>query len=279
MTPRNQVYSLRLPAEYEVDQDEFLARYLDVKPGHHVSMIGPNGSGKTTIGLKILAQLHTINPHTKGVALVMKPDKGPKGAPRGTTGDPTVSRLARRLGAPLTRSWPLHPGQKALHPAADTPFWLLWPKHTNDFRADRVRHRMLFEKALIDGYNSGRTFIFPDEVHSLVQELRLSDVLQHIWSKGRSMDTALVAATQRPAVVPRFMYSSARHLILWRDNDADARKRYAEISGMDPKRLLALNDGLRTHRMPNGNLVGEALYVHPETDTLACLIPTGGHPA
>lgn len=72
------------------------------------------------------------------------------------------------------------------------------------------------------------------------------------------------------------MYSAARHLALWRDPDADARKRYAEISGMDPRRLVALTDGLRSFRMPNGDIAGECLYVHPESDTLAVLMPTGG---
>lgn len=266
MAARSQTYPSRLPPEFTLDQDVFLADYFDAAPGHHVSMIGPNGGGKTTLGMKIMAKLHQLHPETTGVALVMKPHKGPKGSGRSVTGDPTVARLARALKSPMTRTWPPNPGAKVLHAKRETPFWTLWPIHSKDFRADLARHRYIFERALLDAYNDGRHYVFADEVHSLVNQLRLGDVLEHIWSKGRSMETALVAATQRPAMVPRFMYSSARHLFLWRDPDADARKRYAEISGMDPKRLVALTDGLRQH---------ECLYVHPESDTLACLTPGG----
>lgn len=276
----------RLPAEYELDLDDWIDNYMDIQPGHHLSLIGPNGTGKTTTGFQILNKLHEIHPQTNGLALVMKRDKGPKGAPRGTTGDMTVTRLARRYKAPITRDWPLRAGQKVMHPAKDVPFWVLWPRHSQDFRLDGPKHKAIHEKALVDGTNIGRRYTFADEVLGLVARLRLADILEYIWSQGRSSEHALIAATQRPAAVPRFMYSSARHLILYRDNDAEARKRYGEISGMDPKRLLALTDGLRAYRMrprpggdPRGDLVGEALYVHPETDTLAVLRPTGGRPA
>ena len=266
MATRTRVYPSRLPAEFTLGQDEFIDGYLDAKPGEHISLIGPNGGGKTTLGMKIMGQLHRLYPQTTGVALVMKPHKGPRGAGRGVTGDPTVARLARALKAPITREWPLSVGQKTLHGKEETPFWVLWPRHSDDFRLDRVRHAALFESALLDSYNKGRRWIFADEVFGLTNELRLQSVLEHIWSKGRSMETAIVGATQRPAGVSRFMYSSARHLFLWRDPDADARKRYAEISGMDPKALVALTDGLRRH---------ECLYVHPESQTLACLTPGG----
>lgn len=273
MATRTPVYPSRLPAEYELDQDTFVSDYLDVRPGHHISMIGPNGTGKTTLGFKLMNQLHLLHPQTSGLVLVMKRDKGPKGAPRGTTGDPTVSKLARRYGAPITRNWPLTVGQKALHPKEKTPFWVFWPKHSDDFRKDKVAHRIMFDDALSEGFKSGRRFVFADEVAGLAGRLRLGDALEHIWTQGRSSEYGIVGATQRPAGVPLYMYNSARHIFLWKDKDREARKRYAEISGMDPKRLLALADGLRSYRMPNGDMAGECLYVHPETETLAVLRP------
>jgi hypothetical protein len=147
---------------------------------------------------------------------------------------------------------------------AEPSFWTLWPKHSKDFRADRVYHYEVFQHALLHSYNEGNRWIFADEIYSLCAELKLDPELIHIWSKGRSMKTAIIGATQRPAFVPKWMYSSALHLFLWRDNDVDARKRYAEISGVDPKRVLALTDGLR-HR--------ECLYICPTTDTWATLTP------
>jgi hypothetical protein len=253
---------LRLPPEYQITQDEFVAHYWAPEPGQHVSLIGPNGVGKTTIGLKLLAQCTQLHPQTIGIALAMKPHRGPKSEGRKATGDATVARLTRALGGRVTRTWrPPWWQQIGREPA----FWTLWPKHSDEFRADLARHRELFERAILDSYNTGNRWIFADEIFSLVAELKLDPELIHVWSKGRSMKCAIIGATQRPAMVPRWMYSSAIHLFLWRDNDADARKRYGEISGIDPKRLTALTDGLRKH---------ECLYVCPSADIMACITPS-----
>lgn len=252
----------RLPQEYILPQDEFVADYLNPKPGEHISLIGPNGVGKTTIGLKVLGACTDLHPQTIGIALAMKPHRGPKADGRKSTGDPTVTRLTRALGGRVTRTW-RPPWWQTLF--RDEPrFWTLWPKHTKDFRADLPAHHEVFKNAILDSYNEGNRWIFADEIYSLVAELKLDPELIHVWSKGRSMKCAIIGATQRPAMVPRWMYSSARHLFLWREPDADARKRYAEISGVDPRRVLALTDGLRQH---------ECLYVHPESGTMACLTP------
>jgi len=252
----------RLPAEYHLPQDVFVEDYIELKPGQHASLIGPNGVGKTTLGMKLLKSATDQNPQTIGIALAMKPHRGPKSEGRRSTGDQTVANLTRQLGGRTTRTW--RPPWWQTMFQKEPAFWTVWPQHTKDFRADKPRHRAIFENALIDSYNEGNRWIFADEIFSLVAELKLDPELVHIWSKGRSMKTAIIGATQRPAMVPRWMYSSAIHLFLWRDNDAEARKRYGEISGIDPKKLTALTDGLRQH---------ECLYVCPTKDIMACLTP------
>jgi len=251
----------RLPAEYHIGQDEFISDYVAPEPGQHIAMIGPNGVGKTTIGMKLLAQCVALHPETIGLALAMKPHRGPKADGRRSTGDPTVARLTRALGGRITRQWRPHWRHNLM---GDPAFWTLWPKHTTEFRADVANHSAVFRDAIIDSYNEGNRWIFADEIYSLCAELKLDPELIHVWSKGRSMKCAIIGATQRPAFVPKWMYSSAKHLFLWRDPDADARKRYGEISGVDPRRVLALTDGLRKH---------ECLYVYPEGDVWATLTP------
>ena len=253
----------RLSGEYILPQDEFIADFFAPKPGQHISLIGPNGVGKTTIGLKLLAQCTALWPETIGLALAMKPHRGPEADGRKSTGDPTVATLTRSLGGRITRQWP-PPWWQTLF-QSEPAFWSVWPKHTENFRADLFAHRAVFEHAIIQSYNKGNRWIFADEIYSLCAELKLDPELVHVWSKGRSMKCAIIGATQRPAFVPKWMYSSAKHLFLWRDPDSDARKRYAEISGVDPKQVLALTDGLRQH---------ECLYVNPEANVWACLTPT-----
>lgn len=252
----------RLPASYHIPQDEFVTDFFAPEKGQHISLIGPNGVGKTTIGLKLLKSCTDQYPETIGVALAMKPHRGPKDDGRKSTGDPTVARLTNALGGRVTRSWP--PPWWQTFGRDEPAFWTLWPKHSKEFRADIARHHKIFGDAIIRCYNDGNRWIFADEIFSLTNELKLEPELVHVWSKGRSLKCAIIGATQRPAFVPRWMYSSAKHLFLWRDNDSDARKRYGEISGIDPKRILRLTDGLRKH---------ECLYVQPEKDILALITP------
>jgi hypothetical protein len=79
----------RLPAEYHLPQDVFVEDYIELKPGQHASLIGPNGVGKTTLGMKLLKSATDQNPQTIGIALAMKPHRGPKSEGRRAPRPPT----------------------------------------------------------------------------------------------------------------------------------------------------------------------------------------------
>lgn len=216
-----------VPAVLRIPGEDFYRDYLDVGSGEHVSLIGPTGTGKTTAAMQMLPVVLATNPHVRAVVLAMKPHKRPRKKGRPRTGDETLMRYAKRTGARIIRTWDAH----RLYPRAR--LFILWPAHRFDDH-DEYRQAEQFEACLRDTYRRGDWFVFADEVYSLTKELGLEQPLIRLWTRGRSMDAGLIAATQKPTHVPTWMWSMAQHLFLWHDPDAQARKRYGEIGGFDP---------------------------------------------
>lgn len=243
-------------------QDEFLAGYWAVDPGEHVSLIGPTGTGKTTLGMKLLAGATAQHTDMTGVVLAMKPHKRPpRPGERGRqTGDETVARLTRELGGKIVRSWPAPRRMPWDRPPA---FWTFWPEHTFDIDLDEARHSEAFGRLLVDRYKRGSSWVFADETYSLTHEMGLAKPLVTLWTKGRSMDCGLIAATQKPSHVPLWMYSQASHLFLWNDPDKRARQRLGEISGFDPAVIRSVVHQLNGH---------SCLYLRPRDRSMAILV-------
>lgn len=233
--------------------EEFFSGYLTLEPGQHITLIGPNGVGKTTVGFRLLSLGVELNPHTYGLALVMKKDRGAKepGQWRRPSGDETVTRLTKRYGGKIIRSYP------PMFTAGRPPFYSLWPPHTGDPQIDENRHFWTFRQALLGEYNRGNSWIFADEAFGLSDELALKRELIQIWSRGRSMKCGLIASTQRAAHVPLWMYSEAKHFFLWNMRDAGAFKRIREIGNVDPHLVQTTLSRLSKH---------QCLYLYPDGD-------------
>lgn len=252
----------------QIPRDVFLDRYLDLKRGEHVALIGPTGTGKTTLGLDIMNRALTLNPRTQGLVLAMKPHRKGKlrvrveqGGTRYRTGDETVARLAMdRDKAKVIRSWP--PVKSFF---AKPSYYVLWPEHQFDPDVDDPAHYAIFRRAILDAYKRGDWWVFADEVYGLSHDLDLETELRTIWSRGRSMDTGMIAATQKPTHVGTWIYSQSSHLFLWYDGDQRARQRYAQISGVNPRTIIDTIDGLRGR---------DCLYVHVPTKTLCIVTAT-----
>jgi energy-coupling factor transporter ATP-binding protein EcfA2 len=251
-----------------IGQTDFVARYWAPSPGQHVTLIGPTGCGKTTLGIQLLASAAGQHPGTRGVVLAMKPHRGPKALPvdagrrarrlaHRRTGDETVSRLTRELGGRIVRSWPPPPVPRA-------PFYTLWPKHSFDIDQDTYSHYEAFRGAINHEYQHGNSWIFADEIYSLSHELKLDKELVRVLTKGRSMRCSMMSATQRPAHIPLWAYSEASHFFLWRMRDRGALDRLREIGNVDRDLVVSTLARLGRH---------DCLYLCPPDNVMAVLVP------
>lgn len=240
---------------------DFIDRYWNPQPGQHAALVGPNGCGKTTIGMQLLAKTVDLLPDTTGVALVMKPHKGPKSRGRKSTGDPTVSALTKKLGGKVTRSWPPPP---RLPFQREQRLWSYWPTHTMDPKKDAAAHEALFEKCLLDRYQNGDSVVFCDEAAALADDLKLDTEMKAILQRGRSMNCAAYLATQRPRFVPRAMFTESKHFFLWKMTDLAEYERVREIGGghLTKNEIVEILQSLTKH---------QCLYLYPDEDEVAIL--------
>ncbi len=201
----------------------------------HLSVIGHTGCGKTTL-LLALAERRDFP-----IVIGTKPR------------DPALSAL-RRQGWQRVDELPRRGFRRGERARV-----LLWPRYHS--RLDRPRQRQLIGAALDAAFVRQGWCIVVDEVAYLERELRLGDHLRTIWQQGRSNNVCLAGATQRPAHVPRDMYSEARHVFLFRSADAADRRRLAQIGGaVDTRQLARIVGGLPKHHW---------LYVDAHTGDMA----------
>jgi energy-coupling factor transporter ATP-binding protein EcfA2 len=212
-----------------VPRDEFLSEVFDYRPGEHLTILGPTGSGKTWLANQLLK--NAASPDLPAIVLVMKPQ------------DPVAEDWAKQLKHRIVRTWPPPPSftewfaRNAWNQRRSG--YVLWPKHSFDPRIDNVRLYQEFRRAMLDSYKRGKRILFADETWGLV-DLGLTDEIETIHTRGRSMETGLWVSSQRPTYIPRTSYSQTQHLFLAREPDLQARKRYREISGIDVMRVDTL---------------------------------------
>lgn len=215
------------------DWSSFLARFRWYQ-GEHVTLVGPTGSGKTTLARAILPKRRTV------LVLAAKPR------------DPLIGEL-KRDGYHVMKRW-----SQPIYEA--TPKVIYWPK-IND-PADVIGQREGFMQALADCYRRGGVCVYIDELQYVMDRefLGMAPLGKLLWQQGRSLGVSVVGGTQRPAHIPLAAYSQATHLFFWNSNDAADTKRLREIGGrVDPKRLEQSIRSLDGHSV---------LYVNTRTGEL-----------
>lgn len=216
-----------------VPWDKFLADVLDWKPGEHVGLIGPTGLGKTTLLMALL-------PLRKYVTVfATKPY------------DETMDKLISSDGYKRMSHW------QALDPK-NYPKRVLWPDATKLDSMDTQER--VFRDALRKIYREGSWTVALDELRYLTDDLNLRNEVNLYYLQARSLKISLMGATQRPAWVPREMYTQSTHLFFWRTNDVQDLNSLAGVGWIDSNLIREIVGNLEMFQV---------LYVNTRTGKMA----------
>lgn len=228
----------------------------DLKPGDHVSCLGPTGRGKSVAIGQLVAQLRNFD-----VAALLCP-KGRDPAyehlggrsvrqwpPRASLGE----RVQNLMGVPEQRE----DGSGPRIYRVEVPIRSL---------ADLTALRNLYGQVLASVLarpekGTDSMFLVADDARFIAdpRSMNLEAYLRNGLILGRSKRVSMCSNVQRPAFVPREILDQATHVLIWRNRDRDVAKRLTEISGaIDPKELEATIGALDYHSF---------IHVNGRTDT------------
>lgn len=215
-----------------VTWDQFLM-YFVWHQDEHVGLIGPTGSGKTTLALNLLP----LRSYT--TVLATKPR------------DTTLDRFTKTHDYKLLRQW-----NHKLSPEK-YPRRILWPNSRGLYSA--AHQREVFQHGLASIYEQGSWCTFVDEGWILSQALQMQYEVKTFLLQGRAMDLSLVLATQRPAWIPVEVYDQSTHLFFWRDNDETNLSRISGVAYGSSRLIQKIVSELAKH---------EVLYINTRDATM-----------
>ncbi|HET7414756.1 MAG TPA: hypothetical protein VFI97_03570 [Arthrobacter sp.] len=192
----------------------FVTHVFNWRAGEHVGLIGPTGEGKTTM-LQNILPLHPFV-----VLCATKPR------------DKVMRNLVLNEGYLQLDRW------RSLNPL-QYPRRILWPDAN---RLDsHALQRAVFHDAFSRIYREGHWTVALDETWYMDQILKLAGDIKTLLLQARSLGICLVCATQRPAWVPREIYTQCTHLMFWRTNDEDDLK---SLSGIGWRSAMIIREAV-----------------------------------
>lgn len=173
----------------------------------HISIVGPTGSGKSMFQSYVL-QKRTELRGSNAIVIATKP------------ADSTL----RKMHWPIIRKYPpeFHQSQR----------FILWPQ-TGKNEVESIRNMHIeIRKCLTDiWHEDSNTIVAFDEIAFVEQELKLKVLINRYWREARSLGITIVATTQRPRNVTRYMWSEPTWIVAFGPDDEDEARRVAEIVG------------------------------------------------
>lgn len=203
----------------------FLAYFRrEWRQGEHLTLIGPTGSGKTTIALNLL----DVMPYIAIIGTKQEDD---------TLNDFAKAHKNYRV---------IKEFQTGLKNRTLDDRLIIWPKLVKD--AGNVTSQAVpIRNSLNRMFFQGGWSIFCDELWVLAQRLKVGSILESYWSQGRSSGLSIIGCVQRPANIPRLAFSEPRYLLIGQMEDARDIETVSEGTNISKKALASEVNQLSRH--------------------------------
>jgi len=176
------------------------------RQAEHVEVLGSTGSGKSKwISTMVAERARLRGSHV--VVIATKPD------------DETL----RDQGWPVIDTWPPSYGQHQV---------IYWPKAKGLTRAALARQKAKVLELLQRLWKPRSNIIVVfDEIAYISDDLGLRVEVVRYYREARALGITVVASTQRPQGVPRYMHSESRWTVCFAPKDDDDAERMAQVLG------------------------------------------------
>jgi hypothetical protein len=145
---------------------------------------------------------------------------------------------------------------------------LLWPQAGKTIADTSRIQRDVFAVALDAIFTEGNRAIIIDEtlMFSDPQHIGLAAPLGMLHYYGRSSGISMLTLSQRPAWIPKVIYSSVTHAYISRTRDAQDARRLSDLGGVDTAELRSNLAALPTRH--------DYVYVNPQGDAKPAVLNT-----